>query len=84
MQTTNIHHSRNKQIREKEARRSSKWLKMLDHWKDHFDSSKEPKEKMRKRVFKGIPNQIRGKAWCFLMGVPRVRNEQEGKMYEIM
>jgi hypothetical protein len=36
------------QLRLKEAARSSKWLKMLDHWKEQVGT-----EKLRKRVYKG-------------------------------
>ena len=39
------------QLRLKETARSRKWLKMLDHWKDHVGT-----EKLRKRVYKGKLN----------------------------
>ena len=37
------------QIRRKEVARSSKWLKMLDKWKDHVGT-----EKLRQRIYKGM------------------------------
>lgn len=30
----------------------------------------------------GIPNQVRGMAWCLMMGVERVKQEQEGTCSE--
>ena len=57
---------------------------MLENWKDFFDSKGHPKEKLHDRIFKGIPDQVRGKAWCLLMGVPRVKKEQEGRYQEML
>lgn len=35
-----------------------------------------------KRVYKGIPLQLRGQAWALLLDVEKVRTENEGK-YEV-
>lgn len=35
-----------------------------------------------KRVYKGIPLQLRGQAWALLLDVDKVRTENEGK-YEV-
>lgn len=46
---------------------------MLSNW-EQFENT----EKLRQRVYKGIPNQVRGQAWCALMGVGKVKETQEG------
>ncbi|KAI1301507.1 USP6 N-terminal-like protein [Halotydeus destructor] len=69
-------------LREKEAARSSKWLKMINDdksWEKYANT-----DKLRKRVYKGIPNQVRGKAWCLLMGVRRIKIEQQGRYNEML
>jgi hypothetical protein len=43
-----------------ELRREQKWLTMLGHWELYWDT-KQPK--LRERVFKGIPDCLRGKVW---------------------
>lgn len=37
---------------------------------------------MVKRVYKGIPLQLRGRAWALLLDVERAKRENEGK-YEV-
>lgn len=37
---------------------------------------------LRQRVYKGIPNAVRGEVWTRLLGVPQIKIEQEGK-YEV-
>jgi hypothetical protein len=54
--------------------RVKKWLKMLRFW----DSS-ATKDKLRKRVFKGVPNSLRGQVWSRMLNLPTVREEQSGK-----
>lgn len=65
-------------IRELENERLSKWLKMLKDWDKYKDS-----EKLKRRVYKGIPNPIRGEVWGQLLGVPQIKREQEGKFEEM-
>lgn len=38
-------------------------------------------EKLRKKVYKGIPNSLRGEVWAKLLDVPQVKKEQEGIIY---
>lgn len=57
-----------------EMERVKKWLKMLRSW----DSS-ATKEKLRKRVYKGVPNSLRGQVWSKMLNLPTVREEQSGK-----
>ncbi|KAL2093523.1 hypothetical protein ACEWY4_010835 [Coilia grayii] len=61
-----------------EVERVDKWLKMVKKW-DKYKSS----DKMMKRVYKGIPLQLRGQAWSLLLDVERVKQENTGK-YEKM
>lgn len=37
---------------------------------------------MVKRVYKGIPLQLRGRAWALMLDVERTKRENEGK-YEV-
>ncbi|KAH9500251.1 USP6 N-terminal-like protein [Bulinus truncatus] len=56
-----------------EKERTTKWLKMLSKWDKYF-----PGEKLTRRVFKGIPDCVRGEVWSKLLNIPRVKAEQEG------
>lgn len=60
-----------------EMEREKKWLKMLRNW-DHFSTS----EKLRRRIYKGIPEKLRGQIWSRLLNIETVREEQRGK-YEV-
>uniref|UniRef100_A0A8C9ST67 USP6 N-terminal-like protein n=1 Tax=Scleropages formosus TaxID=113540 RepID=A0A8C9ST67_SCLFO len=51
---------------------TTKWLKMLKSW-DKYKNS----EKLVKRVYKGIPLQLRGQAWCLLLDVPKMKAEKK-------
>ncbi|XP_047663345.1 USP6 N-terminal-like protein isoform X2 [Tachysurus fulvidraco] len=61
-----------------EVERVQKWLKMVRKWEKYKNS-----ERMMKRVYKGIPLQLRGQAWSLLLDVEKVKKENEGK-YERM
>ncbi|KAK3509750.1 hypothetical protein QTP70_008389 [Hemibagrus guttatus] len=61
-----------------EVERVQKWLKMVRKWEKYKNS-----ERMMKRVYKGIPQQLRGQAWNLLLDVEKVKKENEGK-YERM
>lgn len=39
-------------------------------------------EKMKRRVYKGIPNSLRGEVWSLILNLKQVREEQQGK-YEV-
>ncbi|CAL1528901.1 unnamed protein product [Lymnaea stagnalis] len=56
-----------------ERERTTKWLKMLTQWEKYF-----PSEKLTRRVYKGIPDCLRGEVWSKLLNIPRVKAEQEG------
>ncbi|KAI4894589.1 hypothetical protein NFI96_018819, partial [Prochilodus magdalenae] len=61
-----------------EVERVDKWLKMVKKW-DKYQNS----DKMMKRVYKGIPLQLRGQAWALLLDIEKVKKQNEGK-YEKM
>ncbi|CAL1264287.1 unnamed protein product [Larinioides sclopetarius] len=66
-------------IRERENERIGKWLKMIKKWEKYADG-----DKVRGRVYKGIPNAVRGEVWGRLLGVPQIKIEQEGKYEEMV
>ncbi|XP_053141537.1 ubiquitin carboxyl-terminal hydrolase 6-like [Hemicordylus capensis] len=61
-----------------EIERVDKWLKMLRKWGKYRNS-----EKMFRRVYKGIPLQVRGQVWSLLLDIEKIKMENEGK-YEKM
>ncbi|XP_042352349.1 USP6 N-terminal-like protein [Plectropomus leopardus] len=61
-----------------EIERVEKWLKMVKKWDKYRNS-----EKLVKRVYKGIPLQLRGQAWALLLDIEKVKKENDGK-YERM
>uniref|UniRef100_A0A3Q3QCW0 USP6 N-terminal-like protein n=1 Tax=Monopterus albus TaxID=43700 RepID=A0A3Q3QCW0_MONAL len=64
--------------KQQEIERVEKWLKMVKNW-DKYKNS----EKLMKRVYKGIPLQLRGQAWALLLDIAKVKEENKGK-YEKM
>uniref|UniRef100_UPI0037E79B7E USP6 N-terminal-like protein isoform X2 n=1 Tax=Semicossyphus pulcher TaxID=241346 RepID=UPI0037E79B7E len=55
-----------------EVERTTKWLKMLNSW-DKYKNS----EKLVRRIYKGIPLQLRGQVWCLLLDVPKIKEEKK-------
>ncbi|XP_072309920.1 USP6 N-terminal-like protein isoform X2 [Eucyclogobius newberryi] len=55
-----------------EVERTSKWLKMLKSW-DKYKNS----DKLARRIYKGIPLQLRGEVWCLLLDVPKIKKEKK-------
>ncbi|KAM5137857.1 uncharacterized protein ACMZJ9_016499 [Mantella aurantiaca] len=64
--------------KQQEIERVDKWLKMLKKWPKYRNS-----EKMYRRVYKGIPLQVRGQVWSLLLDVDAMKSENGGK-YEKM
>lgn len=56
-----------------ELERTQKWLKMTKKWNKYF-----PGEKVARRVYKGIPDRLRGVVWSLLLGVTQMKEEQQG------
>ncbi|KAM4602761.1 USP6 N-terminal-like protein [Polymixia lowei] len=69
------HEEKRKQL---EIERVEKWLKMVKKWDKYRNS-----DRMVKRVYKGIPLQLRGQAWTLMLDVEKIKKENEGK-YEKM
>lgn len=60
-----------------EMERVKKWLKMMNTWETAVST-----EKMRQRLFKGLPNSVRGRVWSLLLNLKDVRKGQE-KKYQV-
>lgn len=64
--------------RQIELERAQKWLKMTKKWDQSY-----PSEKVTRRVYKGIPESMRGLVWGLILDLPKIRKEQSG-IYEDM
>ncbi|KAG8125645.1 hypothetical protein E2320_020754 [Naja naja] len=73
-----IHSALEEKQKAQEIERVDKWLKMLKKWGKYRNS-----EKMFRRVYKGIPLQVRGQVWSLLLDIEKIKMENEGK-YEKM
>ncbi|XP_045458361.1 USP6 N-terminal-like protein [Melitaea cinxia] len=62
-----------------EVEREKKWVKMLGSWE-----STATKEKLHRRIYKGIPNSLRIKIWCKLLNVNTIKSENPGKYQEML
>ncbi|KAI4499358.1 hypothetical protein M0802_005618 [Mischocyttarus mexicanus] len=62
-----------------EIQRLKKWEKMTKQWE-----SSSTKEKLRRRIYKGIPNRFRGQVWTLLLGIKTLKEEQAGKYDEML
>jgi hypothetical protein len=62
------------------AQREKKWVKMLSKWE-----SKSTKEKLQKRIYKGIPDKVRSLVWTKLLNLNDIiGNEQNKNKYREM
>ncbi|CAK1588184.1 unnamed protein product [Parnassius mnemosyne] len=62
-----------------EVEREKKWVKMLANW-----DSPTTKEKLHRRIYKGIPLSLRMKVWCKLLDINRIKSEKVGKYQEML
>uniref|UniRef100_A0A182NFV6 Rab-GAP TBC domain-containing protein n=1 Tax=Anopheles dirus TaxID=7168 RepID=A0A182NFV6_9DIPT len=70
-----------------EMERVKKWLKLLGFSSQPGKRSWEDKAvqaKVRKRVFKGIPEKVRGKVWCKLLNLKVVMEGEPGKYKKML
>ncbi|XP_078719712.1 USP6 N-terminal-like protein isoform X2 [Lampetra fluviatilis] len=65
-------------IKATEVERVAKWLKMVKTW-DKYKNT----EKMARRVYKGLPLQLRGEIWSLLLELSSLKEEFSG-LYEQM
>lgn len=56
------------------AQREKKWIKMLLKW-----DSKSTREKLPKRIYKGIPNKVRNVVWAKLLNLEQVMQDRSNK-----
>ncbi|EDV26602.1 uncharacterized protein TRIADDRAFT_13231, partial [Trichoplax adhaerens] len=56
-----------------ERSREIKWLKMLKNWDKSLLS-----DKLRNRVYKGIPNSLRSQAWSQILRLDKIKLNKEG------
>ncbi|XP_051974428.1 USP6 N-terminal-like protein isoform X2 [Xyrauchen texanus] len=59
-----------------EVERTSKWLKMLKSWEKYKNS-----DKLARRIYKGLPLQLRGQVWGLLLDIPKIKEEKKD-LYE--
>ncbi|XP_065662231.1 USP6 N-terminal-like protein isoform X2 [Hydra vulgaris] len=62
---------RDPRMEEIELERAGKWIKMFSNWKNYFNGDK-PSEKLRRRIYKGIPPRVRGEAWKKILNLQNV------------
>lgn len=62
-----------------EVERQKKWIKMLKNW-----DSPTSVEKLRTRVYKGIPNSLRPEVWCKLLEIEKIKNDNKNVYIEMM
>ncbi|XP_053321195.1 USP6 N-terminal-like protein isoform X2 [Spea bombifrons] len=55
-----------------EIERTSKWVKMFRSW-DRYKNT----EKLHRRIYKGIPLQLRGQVWSLILEVPKLKDERK-------
>lgn len=67
--------------RQVEVEREKKWLKMTKAWDKYFGSDKV--RMLIRRVYKGIPDKLRGEVWSRFLELNRVKEEQQGKYKEM-
>ncbi|XP_069918636.1 USP6 N-terminal-like protein [Oryctolagus cuniculus] len=64
--------------RKQEVRRIQKWIKMI---KNH--SKYRGSDKFQRRIYKGIPAQVRGKVWAVMLEVDKRKAQNPGKYAEM-
>ncbi|XP_015242270.1 PREDICTED: USP6 N-terminal-like protein isoform X2 [Cyprinodon variegatus] len=55
-----------------EVERTGKWLKMIKSW-DKYKNS----DKLFRRIYKGVPLQLRGEVWGLLLDIPKIKEEKK-------
>ena len=68
---------------EKEMKRLDKWLKMEKEKNKWFPVGSRNHDKMVDRVWKGVPERLRGSLWAILLDLDRIKQEQVGKYEEM-
>ncbi|KAG2459908.1 US6NL protein, partial [Polypterus senegalus] len=50
---------------------------------DELPSYDSVEEKLARRIYKGIPLQLRGEVWCLLLDIPKIKTEKKGFYEEV-
>ncbi|KAJ7329267.1 hypothetical protein JRQ81_015441 [Phrynocephalus forsythii] len=67
-----VHDAASERQKHLEIERTTKWLKMLKSWEKYKNT-----EKFHRRIYKGIPLQLRGEVWSLLLDVPKMKEEMK-------
>lgn len=59
--------------------REKKWIQMLRHW-----NKSETQDKLRRRIYKGIPNKLRSEAWKRLLNVKETISKNVGVYMQML
>ena len=70
-----------KQI-EVEVSRSKKWAEMMDlndpkKLRKYFEPQAKYREKMINRIYKGVPDSVRGRLWYILLDIKELKETQD-------
>ncbi|XP_070610488.1 USP6 N-terminal-like protein isoform X2 [Erythrolamprus reginae] len=68
-----IHDAASEKQKQLEIERTTKWLKMLKSWEKYKNT-----DKFHRRIYKGIPLQLRGEIWSLLLDVQKIKEEMRG------
>lgn len=61
-----------------ERDRTTKWAEMLRDEKRFFGPKAKNREKMINRIYKGIPDSVRGRVWSIILEVEKTKIEHKG------
>uniref|UniRef100_A0A8C5RCV2 USP6 N-terminal-like protein n=1 Tax=Laticauda laticaudata TaxID=8630 RepID=A0A8C5RCV2_LATLA len=68
-----VHDAASERQKQLEIERTTKWLKMLKSWEKYKNT-----DKFHRRIYKGIPLQLRGEIWSLLLDVSKMKEEMRG------
>jgi hypothetical protein len=68
---------------EVERARSVKWASMINSEAKYFAPKAKEREKMVNRIYKGVPDSVRGRLWYILLEIDQTKREKKG-VYEQM
>lgn len=66
-----------KQLKQ-ERDRTLKWAEMLRDEKKFFGPKAKYREKMINRIYKGIPDSVRGRVWSIILDIEKTKIEHKG------
>ena len=68
--------------RERENNRLKKWSKIIHPSSTRLWDRDVKTGKLKKRLYKGVPDAVRGEVWSRLLHIKKTKEEQKGK-YEV-